>query len=599
MGLLTPAPPPFDVEEWKRRPHLERLKPLAQDWAVNGFGTPPAVYLLYLVKLVIYAGGGLLLIGATTEGLGGIGNLGEWWTEPIVFQKIVTWTMLWEALGLGAGSLPLTLRFSPMIGGFLYWLRPGTTRLPPWPDKVPLTRGSRRTIVDVALYAGLLASLLYLLIDGETGAFPGSPFLNLVIIEGFVASPTFAGWLDPTAVGVALGFLVALGLRDKVPFLAARAEIYGTLMIVFLFPLSNMIVAAQLVFVCIWWGAAASKLNRHFPFVVTVMISNTPWNRWRSAKRRLYRDHPDDLLPSRAGAGAAHLGTVMEFTLPLILLVSQGGTLGTIAVAGMVIFHLHILSTFPLAVPLEWNVFMIFGLLFLFGHYGATPFSTLDDPLLLAILAVTCVGLPVLGNFRPDLVSFLPSMRYYAGNWATSQWLFSRESGAEEKLDRDLVKPAPIVREQLEKFYDPEMVEVLLYKGLAFRSMHSHGRALNGLVLRAVDDVEDYDVREGELVAGVVLGYNFGDGHFHDRRLLEAVQERCGFEPGELRVVTLESQPAHSGRQRYRILDAADGLLEEGWVSVADMVGRQPWLDGKPFPVEPIAGAERVPVPSA
>ena len=53
----------------------------------------------------------------------------------------------------------------------------------------------------------------------------------------------------------------------------------------------------------------------------------------------------------------------MEFTLPLILLVTQGGLIGTIAVAGMVIFHLHILSTFPLAVPLEWNVFMIFGLL--------------------------------------------------------------------------------------------------------------------------------------------------------------------------------------------------------------------------------------------
>src|SRR6185295_14606500 len=114
-------------------------------------------------------------------------------------------TMLWEVLGLGAGSLPLTLRFSPMIGGVLYWLRPGTVRLPPWPDRVPLTRGNTRTIIDVGLYAGLLVSLLFLLIGGETGV--------------------GAGHLDPVAVGVALGFLVALGLRDKVPFLAARAEV--------------------------------------------------------------------------------------------------------------------------------------------------------------------------------------------------------------------------------------------------------------------------------------------------------------------------------------------------------------------------------------
>jgi hypothetical protein len=573
MGFFSPAEPPFEYKEWRRRPHLERIKACAQDWALNGFGTPYFVYLLYLVKLVLYAGGGLLVISASTAGLGGLGELGSWWTEPIVFQKAVIWTMLWEVLGLGAGSLPLTLRFSPMIGGVLYWLRPGTTRLPPWPDRVPLTRGNRRTLIDVALYAGLIAAAL-----------------NLLLSDGIDATAASAGRLDPVAVGVLLALLVLLGLRDKVPFLAARAEIYGNLAIVFLFPLTNMIVAAQLVFVCIWWGAASSKLNRHFPFVVTVMISNTPWNRWRAAKRRLYRDHPDDLRPSRAGALAAHLGTVMEFTLPLILLVSQGGWIGTIAVAGMVVFHLHILSTFPLAVPLEWNVFMIFGLLFLFGHYGDTPFSTIDDPLLLAILAVTCIGLPVLGNFRPDLVSFLPSMRYYAGNWATSQWLFRREGdgSAEAKLDAGLVKPAPIVTEQLAKFYDPELIEVLVYKGLAFRSMHSHGRALNGLVQRAVDDVEDYVVREGELVAGVVLGYNFGDGHFHDQRLLAAVQESCRFEPGEVRVVVLESQPAHVQRQRYRIFDAADGLVEEGWVNVADMIERQPWLDKRPFPVETI-----------
>jgi hypothetical protein len=556
MGLLDPAPPPFEVSEWRRLSHLERIKPLAQDWALNGFGTPVAVYFLYVFKVLAYAGFGALLIFATSG----------WpsWTDPIVFQKAVIWTLLWEVLGLGAGSLPLTLRFKPMVGGFLYWLRPGTTRLPPWPEKVPGTRGTTRIWLDVGLYAGLLASALYLLLSG-----------------GDV--------LGPVAVGVLLAFLAALGLRDKVPFLAARAEIYGSLAIVFLFPLTNMIVAAQLVFFCIWWGAASSKLNRHFPFVVTVMISNTPWNRSRRAKAQLYESHPENLLPSRVGALSAHLGTVIEFTLPLILILTQGGLLGTLALAGMVIFHVHIFSTFPLAVPLEWNVFMIFGLFFLFGHYADVPWSSLDDPLLLVVLGLVCVGLPLLGNFRPDLVSFLPSMRYYAGNWATSQWLFRKDSGAEDELDRKIVKAAPIVTRQLQEFYEQDMIDVLVYKGLAFRSMHSHGRGLNALTARAVEDIEAYDVREGELVAGVVLGYNFGDGHFHDHRLLAAVQERCGFVPGELRVVTLESQPAHVQRQRYRIWDAADGLVEEGWVDVAEMVKRQPWLGDDPVPLQPDA----------
>jgi len=403
MGFLTPSPPPVDVAEWKTKPYLSRIKPLAQDWAINGFGTPTAVYLLYVVKLVVFALGAILTISATTPGLGGLSNFGDWWSQPIVFQKFAVWTMLWEIIGLGSGSMPLTFRFLPPIGGVLYWLRPGMMRLPPWPDRVPFTRGTRRTLFDVALYAGVLCSAGYLLFsDGD------------------------AGHLQPGAVAVTLGFLGLLGLRDKVSFLSSRPEVYGFLLVVFLFPIENMIVASQIVFVCIWLGAASSKLNRHFPFVVSVMISNTPWNRSKKAKAMLYRDHPADMRPSRYAGLAAHAGTAIEFSLPILLFLTAGGTLGTLAVIGMVIFHIHITSTFPLAVPLEWNIFMIFGILFLFGHYGDVPLSTLDDPLLIVLLALIGVLTPILGNFFPEKFSFLPAMRYYAGNWATSQWLFRK-----------------------------------------------------------------------------------------------------------------------------------------------------------------------------
>ena len=565
MGFLSFSPPPFDLDEWKAKPHLERIKPLCQDWAVNGFGTPTAVYLLYVVKLVVFCLGALLVI-STTPGIGGLGDFGDWWNEGIVFQKLVVWTLLWEVLGIGSGSMPLTFRFAPPIGGILYWLRPGTIRLAPWPDKVPLTAGTRRSLVDVVLYAAVLASAVYLL-------FSDAPLL------------------DTTAIAVLLVLLGALGLRDKVPFLAARPEVYGLMLVVSLFAAENLIVGWQICFFCIWWGAASSKLNRHFPYVVSVMIANTPWNPSRKAKSRLWRGHPEDVRPGPVAALSAHLGTAIEFGLPLALILSSGGTIGTIAVAGMVIFHVHILSTFPLGVPLEWNIFMIFGVLFLFGEYGEVPLSTLDDPLLMAILLVVGVGIPVLGNLRPDLISFLPSMRYYAGNWATSQWLF-RKDGAEEKFDERLDKVAPVVVKQLSKLYGDDLAEFMLYKGLAFRSMHSHGRALNGLLPRAVDDLFGYHIREGEFIAGIAAGWNFGDGHFHDERLLAAIQEQCAFEPGEVRVIYLESQPAHVQRQQYRIYDAATGLIEQGWVKVADMVERHPWLDESgTIPVQVTGGA--------
>ncbi len=77
-----------------------------------------------------------------------------------------------------------------------------------------------------------------------------------------------------------------------------------------------------------------------------------------------------------------------------------------------------------MGVPLEWNLFFLFSLYYLFGAHGDLTVWDLDNPLLLLVILPSLVLLPVLGNLRPDQVSFLPAMRYYAGNWATSVWLF-------------------------------------------------------------------------------------------------------------------------------------------------------------------------------
>jgi Transmembrane protein of unknown function (DUF3556) len=573
MGFVTPRLPDIDLAEWRSRPHHRRLEPLVKDWGLNGFGTPSVIYLVYLAKLALYAGGAVLVISATSN-VGGPTDFGQWWTAPIVYQKLVVWTLLWEILGLGCGWGPLTLRFLPPMGGFVYWLQTETMRLPPWPNRVPFTTGTRRTGGDVALYVIVLADAVVLLCSGTTH---GNTFDTL----------------PPAPIWILLLALGALGLRDKAAFLAARPEHYAVMLIVFLFAPTNMVFALKLCMLAMWWGAATSKLNRHFPFVVSVMVSNTPWQRSTWLKRRLWRDYPDDMRPSRVAGLAAHAGTVIEYSVPLVLILSRGGWPTTIAVTVMVLFHLHITSTFPLGVPLEWNVFFIFSTLYLFGHYAGVGAGTLTSTTLAVLLVVLLAGGPILGNLRPDLVSFLPAMRYYAGNWATSVWLF-RKDGAEDQFDSSLVKPAPVVSTQLTRLYDADLAELLLYKGLAFRAMHSHGRALNGLLTRAVDDLRQYTPREGELVAGVALGWNFGEGHLHGKQLLDAVQFECDFGPGRLRVVTLEAQPFGRRTQRYRILDAADGLLEEGTVQVADLVARQPWLsaDDVTIPVEVTFRAE-------
>ena len=47
----------------------------------------------------------------------------------------------------------------------------------------------------------------------------------------------------------------------------------------------------------------------------------------------------------------------------------------------MICFHLGIFTAFPMGVPLEWNVFMIFGVLWLFVAHAPLGLADLSNPL--------------------------------------------------------------------------------------------------------------------------------------------------------------------------------------------------------------------------
>jgi len=225
---------------------------------------------------------------------------------------------------------------------------------------------------------------------------------------------------------------------------------------------------------------------------------------------------------------------------------------------------------------------MLYSGFFLFGaNPNMNPFQ-LDSFPVAVFLIVFSILVPVAGNIWPDRVSFLLAMRYYAGNWAASVWLFKGDSY--RKLDR-LTKAAPWVNDQVVRMYGEALTVGYLGKVIAFRLMHLHGRAFHKLLPKAVARAEDYEWVEGELVAGTALGWNFGDGHMHNGQLITAMQQRCGFESGELRVILLDAQPIHKQTQEYRLVDAATGEFERGYVRVADMVTRQPWADDVPVHV--------------
>ncbi len=544
MGWLKPAPPPYDPLVWRNLPWQDRLKQACQAWAVQGYGAPYGVYFLYLLKVLAFVGVWCFFC-SFSPGLGDVTTITGWCFEPVAYQKAVVWSLLFEVVGLGCASGPLTARYWPPFAACLHFAWPGTTKLP-FVRGFPLLGGNRRTVIEAALYGAFVFFLLRLLL---------SPTLTSVMFAPCV---------------VLLG---CLGLSDKTIFLAARAEHYGAILVCFLFA-DAWLAGAQAVQLAIWGWAGVSKLTHHFPTAVCVMTSNSPSTPFRWLRTRMYRSYPDDLRPSALARRMAHMGTVLELGFPVLLAFGGGGWATWLGLALMLGFHTYITSNFPMAVPIEWNVHVVYGGLFLFGHHAGASFTQLDAPWLAGFLLVVLVAIPLLGNFWPRGVSFLCSMRYYAGNWPYSVWLFRGESW--RRLER-LQKAADWVPRQLERFYDEARIVGLLSKLPAFRAMHLQGRALVELLPKAAPEMEQYTYVDGELVAGMVLGWNFGDGHLHQLQLLEAVQAQCGFEPGELRCVFVESQPLFGAKMAWQIADAADGVMDSGEVAVQVLRERQPW----------------------
>jgi hypothetical protein len=156
--------------------------------------------------------------------------------------------MLFEIAGLGCGSGPLTGRYVPPMGGALYFLRPGTTKLPLLPG-APWIGGHQRTWLDVGLYAA----------------------------HGALAVGALTAAAPPQWVLIALAVLLpVMAILDKTLFLCARGEHYWTTIVIMCLSPGSFLPQAKGVHAALWFWAGFSKLNHHFPAVVGVMTSNNP-----------------------------------------------------------------------------------------------------------------------------------------------------------------------------------------------------------------------------------------------------------------------------------------------------------------------------------
>ena len=132
---------------------------------------------------------------------------------------------------------------------------PGTVRLPPWPDKVPLTRGHA---AHVARRRALR----------RRPRRPRSTCWSRTASAGGLRRRSTRRHRRPARPA---GRCSACATRSRSSPRGPRST--ASCCWSRCSRSSNLIVGWQFVFFFIWWGAASSKLNRHFPFVISVMIS--------------------------------------------------------------------------------------------------------------------------------------------------------------------------------------------------------------------------------------------------------------------------------------------------------------------------------------
>src|SRR6201991_176005 len=248
MGFTKTDLPAVDPDTFLQKPLMERMRILGADWAENGFGSPRMVHSIYILKLVVLFAIGGITVATATSGLPAFWHVSEWWNQPIVYQKVILWTVLLEAIGVAGSWGPLAGKGKPMTGGLLFWARPGTIRLRPW-KWVPFTAGDRRTWPDVTIYLGLLVSLVIPLLA------PGVHSESLSKALPHNAS----GLMNPALLIAPIALLVLIGLRDKTIFLAARGEQYLPALVFFAaLPFVDMIIALKLLIFTVWFWAGVS-----------------------------------------------------------------------------------------------------------------------------------------------------------------------------------------------------------------------------------------------------------------------------------------------------------------------------------------------------
>ena len=253
----------------------------------------------------------------------------------------------------------------------------------------------------------------------------------------------------------------------------------------------------------------------------------------------------------------------------------------------MVVFHLFIISTFPLAVPLEWNVLFAYATIFLFLGFPAWHgYAVVDmsSPWLTAAIVAGAGVLPDPGQL-PARQGVVPAVDAPVRRQLGVGGVGVRAGRRGEAEQGHPLAPRTRSTSSSRSVTNRSGRRSPCSEPIAWRS---HAQPGPRPVLGAAEEPARHrrPHRAGgrvrlQLVDRLQLRRRPPAQRGPDRRGAAA---RRQFEPGELVVVWVESQAWGSKVQHYKVIDAALGVIERGTWKVADAVDEQPWLPNGPIP---------------
>lgn len=549
-GFIMPADPPSQGVVWQQMTFREHIRSWNQKVVGNGNALPHIVYVFVVIKLFVYLGLFLFCLRDNTERLLCEQN----------FKRFLLYNILGDLLGTNASSGPLGFR---MKFGFVSWynlLMPGSITYPLVPGV-----SSRRHWIQSVGYLALLSALVFAL---------RAPVITY-------------NELFPVAA-----LLICLVPFDLVTFFVCRGEHYGYMLVCCLVPWAHALTGCQLVQLALWFFAGTSKIGPWMKYVMCFMMPNSLFVRLTDMLgvlrfNWLFVDHPNDVNPHPVLKTLAKFGCLSE--IMLAILCASGVAISRIQLGVIVAigFHCFILSMFPFASVMEWNVFCLYLTLNLF-YVNTLTFHDVymlvtNCPVLTLFLFVVLINIPIYGQLYPKSVPFLAAYRPYAGNWRKTWHVV--DANATYKLRKLVTLESPFMAENASFLWgsNPALCEQLEEYFLGNMVFFPHFRPIVPIVeklkaARGWNAHNDYALFFNECFINAVFGWSLGTGDFIKGGYFEALTTTCDFKAGECFVVVFEPHGLLDHTAEWHVVDATDPdkKLIHGKVSYSELEKFQP-----------------------